>query len=222
MAEAAAGHSSAVWNPGRRSTLKQARRRSRLVHVMRFLFVGLAAASLASVFVYTTVYSASGGFAQAAVAASTETVTMLQPRFTGRLNEDVSYQLTATDAQRPSEDAGPIALNAPIYRESGGRVMVAPNGAYAAADGVIRLSGGVTFTDESGNRFTSNDAVIDTRNRTLRGNAEIIGQGPLGVVRADAYELRDADGAIIFRGRVRGVMPAHGQRLTPAEAAPTP
>ncbi len=209
MAEAASPLATEGWNPGRRMTLKQARARSRLVQVMRFLFVGLAFASLASVFVYTTLYSASGGFAQAAhVEATDEAVTMLQPRFTGRVNEDISYQLTATQAQRPGEETGPINLNAPVYRESGGRVIVAPSGAYTEDAGVIQLTGGVTFTDEAGNRFTSSDAMIDTQNRILRGTAEIIGEGALGVVRADAYEIQDATGTIIFRGRVRGTMPA--------------
>lgn len=216
MADTATLTTAAAWHPNRRLTLQQARGRSRLVHFLRFLFVGLAAASLASVFVYTTLYSYSGGFARTEVAPTTEQVTMVQPRFTGRLNDDILFQLTASDAQRQSEDSGPISLNAPIYRESGGRVMVAPNGVYQSADGVIRLSGGVTFTDESGNRFTSSDAVIDTRNRTLTGTAQIIGEGPLGVIRADAYELRDMDGSIVFRGRVRGILPAQGQTLTPA------
>jgi lipopolysaccharide export system protein LptC len=210
MAEAAAQSvQTSSWSPGRRMTLKQARGRSRLVQVMRFLFVGLAFASLASVFVYTTLYSMSGGFERTATAeVGGEAVTMLQPRFTGRLNEETSYQLTATEAQRPAEDAGPINLNAPIYRESQGRVIVAPSGAYAEEEGMIRLTGGVTFTDEAGNRFTSSDAVIDTRNGILRGNAEIMGEGPLGVLRADAYEIQDSTGTIIFRGRVRGTMPA--------------
>jgi lipopolysaccharide export system protein LptC len=209
MAEAAVVASSGAWSPGRRMTLKQARARSRLVQAMRFLFVGLAFASLASVFVYTTLYSASGGFERTAPAdPGGEAVTMLQPRFTGRLDDETSYQLTAADAQRPTEEEGPISLNAPVYRESRGRVIVAPNGAFTEEEGVIRLTGGVTFTDESGNRFTSSDAVIDTRNRILRGNAEIIGEGPLGVVRADAYEIQDSNGTMIFRGRVRGTMPA--------------
>jgi len=207
MAEAALS-AAGMWSPGRRMTLNQARMRSRLVQVMRFLFVGLAFASLASVFVYTTLYSVSGGFERAApVDLGGEAVTMLQPRFTGRMGEDVSYQLTATDAQRPTEETGPISLNAPVYRESQGRIIVAPSGAYAEENGVISLSGGVTFTDENGNRFTSSEAVIDTRNRILRGNAEIIGEGALGVVRADAYEIQDSNGTIIFRGRVRGTMP---------------
>lgn len=216
MADTATITTSAAWHPNRRLTLQQARGRSRLVHFLRFLFTGLAAASLASVFVYTTLYSYSGGFSRTEVSPSSEQVTMVQPRFTGRMNDDILFQLTAADAQRASEESGPIALNGPVYRESGGRVMVAPNGVYESTDGLIRLSGGVTFTDGSGNRFTSSDAVIDTRNRTLTGTAQIIGEGPLGVIRADAYELRDADGSIAFRGRVRGILPAEGRTLTPA------
>lgn len=216
MADTASLSATAAWHPNRRLTLHQARARSRLVHILRFLFTGLAAASLASVFVYTTIYSYSGGFARTEPGPSSEQVTMVQPRFTGRLNGDVLFQLTASDAQRASEVSGPISLNGPIYRERGGRVMVAPSGVYEPTDGIIRLSGGVTFTDLSGNRFTSSDALIDTRTRTLTGSAQIIGEGPLGVIRADAYEVRDSDGSITFRGRVRGVLPAQGQALAPS------
>ena len=210
----------AGWGPSRRLSLKQANARSRLVHTMRFVFVGLAAASLASVFVYTTAYSMAGGFTFQRPAEATASITMVQPRFTGRLDQDATFQLTADDASRDGPNDGPISLNAPVYRETSGRIVLAPSGAYDAAAGHINLTGGVTFTDGSGNRFTSQNADIDVENRVLRGNAEIIGDGPLGVVRADAYELYTDGGRFVFRGNVRGVLPERGRPAQPAAAAP--
>lgn len=190
---------------------------------MRFVFVGLAAAALASVFVYTTAYSLAGGFTFQQQDNSAGPITMVQPRFTGRLDEAATFQLTANAASREGPNQGPISLNAPVYRETSGRVVLAPSGSYDAAGGQIDLSGGVTFTDDAGNRFTSSVAQIDVENRILRGATEIIGDGPLGVVRADAYELH-GQGRIVFRGNVRGVLPEEGRPppQAPVESEPAP
>ena len=195
------------WSPSRRLSLKQARMRSRLTHSLRFLFVGLAAASIASVFVYTTAYSIAGGFRTATPEPASEQVTMVQPRFTGRLSDTLTYQITADRATREGGLDGPIALQNPVYAEETGRVVLAPNGFYDSLAGRIELSDGVTFTTQDGDRFTSHSAVVDVESGVLRGETEIVGEGPLGVVRADAYELHQSDGRFIFRGRVRGVIP---------------
>jgi lipopolysaccharide export system protein LptC len=138
---------------------------------------------------------------------------MINPRFTGRIGEDLTYTLTAQRAQRDLERQAPITLNDPVYTEENGRIVLAPDGAYDPAAGRIDLQGGVTFTDGGGNRFTSRAAVVDLENKVLRGDMEIVGEGPLGVVRADAYELHSLDNKIVFRGRVRGVMPERGRAL---------
>ena len=195
------------WGARRRLTLTQARRRTRLIHALRFVFIGLAVASLASVFVYATAHSVAGGFRIERPDAATPEITMLQPRFTGRLSEELSYQLTADQAVRATAEEGPITLQGPVYREETGRLIVAPNGEYDPLAGRIVLTGGVSFSADGVDRFSSSTATIDLENRVVRGETEIVGEGPLGVVRADAYELRDGDGVIVLRGRVSGILP---------------
>jgi hypothetical protein len=134
----------------------------------------------------------------------------------------VPYQLNAAEAERPRDGAGPMQLNAPMYQESTGRIAVAPTGVYDPAAGRIELTGGVTFTDSGGTRFTAESAVIDLDQRVLTGNVRITGDGPLGVVRADAYELHDGERRLVLRGRVRGMIPEQGRSRAPAEQPQAP
>lgn len=193
------------WEPQRAGSLRAARRRSRLIAGLRRVFVAGAGASFASVFVFMALFAIEGGFNRNFYSAA-EPLRMINPRFVGRTESGGPYQITAETAER-TRDGEPIQLVAPVYRTEAGTVMLAPRGVYDEANQRLVFNGEVLFADRGGNRFTTPNMVVDLDQGTLVGQSGVRGMGPLGVLRADAYELREEDQALVLRGRVRGQIP---------------
>jgi lipopolysaccharide export system protein LptC len=200
-----------VWEPKRALTLRAARRRSRLIAGLRRFFVAAAGASFASVFVFMALYAVEGGFMANQFAAS-EPLRMINPRFIGRTESGGPYQLTAETAERPRGDNQPIEMIAPVYRTEAGTIMLAPRGIYDEQAKRIVFQGEVLFSDRGGNRFTTPDMTVDLEHGALIGRGGVTGAGPLGVLQADAYELRESDRALVLRGGVRGQIPDRRQQ----------
>jgi lipopolysaccharide export system protein LptC len=203
------------WDPGRALTLRAARRRSRLIATLRRVFVAGAGASFAAVFVFMTLYAIEGGFNAGQYAAS-EPLRMINPRFIGRTERGGPYQLSAETAERPPGANAPIELIAPVYRTEAGTIMLAPRGVYDEARKTVVIHGEVQLSDPGGNRFTTPNMTVDLEHGTLTGRGGVTGAGPLGVLQADSYELRDSDRALVLRGGVRGQIPdRHEQHQEP-------
>lgn len=199
------------WEPKRAQTLRAARRRSRLVAGLRRFFVAAAGACFASVFVFMALYAIEGGFMVADIVAS-EPLRMINPRFIGRTEAGGPYQISAEMAERPRGDGKPIDLIAPVYRTQAGTIMIAPHGTYDETHRRIVFQGEVLFSDRGGNRFSTPNMIVDLANGILYGQGGVTGAGPLGVLQADAYEMRQSDRALVLRGGVRGQIPDHRQQ----------
>lgn len=199
------------WEPKRAQTLRKARRRSRLVAGLRRLFVAGAGASFAAVFVFMALYAIEGGF-NAGQFSAQEPLRMLNPRFIGRTDNGGPYQLSAEMAERPVGEGQPIELIAPVYRTEAGTIMLAPRGVYDEQAQTVVFEGEVLFSDSGGNRFTTPNMVVDLDQGTLTGRGGVTGAGPLGVLQAGSYELRDSDRALVLSGGVRGQIPDRDQQ----------
>jgi lipopolysaccharide export system protein LptC len=101
-----------------------------------------------------------------------------------------------------------LELVSPVYRTEAGTVLVAPKGTYDEAAQTIRLDGEVLFRDPGGNRFSTPNLIVDLGQGRIYGVRGVTGAGPLGVMQAGSYELRDSDRALVLRGRVKGQIPA--------------
>lgn len=196
-----------LWEPRRQLSLDAARRRSARLSGLRFLFVALAAASFASIFIFMAVNAVSGTVDPAAMAAGSEGQRMDNPRFVGRSQNGQRYEIVAKSAFRqPGSDI--IVLDTPLYASEDGRKMLSVRGLYDPAKRTIELEGDVKFEGQDGAGFSSTNAFIDARNGSIRGERAIRGAGPLGAVRSDTYEIGDDGRRIILRGRVQGVIKA--------------
>ncbi len=205
------------WEPRRAATLRSARRRSRLVAGLRRFFVAGAGASFAAVFVFMALNAIEGGWNSGVYSAS-EPLRMINPRFIGRTDSGGPYQLSAEMAERPMGENQPIELIAPVYRTEAGTIMLAPRGIYDEQAQRVVFDGEVLFSDRGGNRFTTPNMMVDLEAGTLSGRGGVVGAGPLGVLQADSYELRDSDRALVLRGGVRGQIPDRDQQ----NGEPTP
>lgn len=211
MTTAAVHAADFAWEPKRALTLKAARRRSRLIAGLRRFFVAGAGASFAAVFVFMGLYAIEGGF-NAGQYSAAEPLRMINPRFIGRTEQGGPYQLSAEVAERPQGENQPIELIAPVYRTEAGTIMLAPRGVYDERAKTVIFEGEVLFSDRGGNRFTTPNMTVDLEHGTLTGQGGVTGAGPLGVLQAGAYELRDSDRALVLRGGVRGQIPDRSQQ----------
>lgn len=198
-------HADFDWEPKRALTLRAARQRSKLIAFLRRLFVGGAGASFAAVFVFLGL-TAIQGVSSAGQYSSSEPLRMINPRFIGRTEQGGPYQLSAEFAERSPGENQPIELVQPVYRTEAGTIMLAPRGVYDELAQTVIFDGEVLFSDRGGNRFTTPYMLVDLDAGTLTGR-EVTGAGPLGVLQADSYELRDSDRALVLRGKVRGQIP---------------
>jgi lipopolysaccharide export system protein LptC len=177
---------------------------------MRLMFVALAAASFGSIFVFLIVHSLIGGLTNPGQVAASEPQKMLNPRFTGR-NVAGPYEVTAQVAVRRSMTSPLVDLEKPIYRTREGRTMSAERGIYDESTGAVTLAGDVIFSDGAGNSFQSTGAVVEGELGRIRGERAIRGDGRLGAVRADGYEISNDGQRITLRGRVKGqLQPGRG------------
>lgn len=205
------------WEPKRALTLRSARRRSKRISALRRFFVAGAGASFAAVFVFMALHAVEGGFNSGQYGAS-EPLRMINPRFMGRTDNGGPYQLSAEVAERPQGENQPIELIAPVYRTEAGTIMLAPRGVYDEQAKRVVFEGEVLFADRNGNRFTTPNMIVDLDQGTLSGAGGVTGAGPLGVLQAESYELRDSDRALVLRGGVRGQIPDRSQQ----NGEPTP
>ncbi len=199
------------WEPKRALTLKAARRRSRLIAALRRFFVAGAGASFAAVFVFMALHAIEGGFNRDRYSAA-EPLRMINPRFIGRTDNGGPYQLSAEVAERAPGENQPIELIAPVYRTEAGTIMLAPHGIYDEQAQTVVFEGEVLFSDRGGNRFTTPNMVVDLEKGTLTGRGGVTGAGPLGVLQAGSYEIRDSDRALVLGGGVRGQIPDRDQQ----------
>lgn len=194
-----------AWEPKRQLTLEAARKRSAQLSRLRLVFVGLASACFSSFFGFMTLHAALGGFGSRDEVSAAESLTMVNPRFSGRSAGGESFVVTATTAKRQGPQSDLIDLVKPVYTAEG-RTVVATAGLYNQLERTVQLTGEVVFSDQDGNAFSSTSAFVRTADDTVEGARAVRGEGPLGSVRADSYEIRDAGARVIFRGHVKGTI----------------
>jgi lipopolysaccharide export system protein LptC len=194
-----------AWEPRRQLTLEAARKRSAQLSRLRLLFVGLASASFSSFFGFMTLHAALGGFGARDEVTAAESLTMVNPRFSGRSAGGQSFVVTASTAKRQGPQSDLIDLDRPVYTADG-RKVVATAGLYNQLARTVQLTGEVVFSDDDGNSFTSTSAFVRTADNIVEGARAVRGEGALGSVRADSYEIRDNGSRVIFRGHVKGTI----------------
>lgn len=191
-----------VWTPRRQVTLAQTRQRSSMVRVLRIAFTAGAAISLGALAGPVMANALSGlGDARRSYEGS-EIVTMLNPRFTGRDASGDQYVITADTAQRRRADEDVIDLTNPTLVDDQGVRVTAPEGTYDQSLQTLDLFRDVRVTDQAGYRFFTTSARFHIAQGRIEGREPLRGQGPLGDIRSDTYEITEDGDVVNFRGNV--------------------
>ncbi|MEZ5946637.1 MAG: hypothetical protein R3C13_04035 [Hyphomonas sp.] len=204
-----------LWAPRRQLTLAQARRRSERVRLLRMAFVACAAISI-GFFAGHIIKSALSRDAAPVQVSEDETVTMLNPRFTGRDSAGQYFQITADAARRRRTEDQTVDLVGPVLRDETGSEVRAPSGMYNRDAGILELYEDVRISDNTGYTFRTTGARVHVGEGRVEGLSPLEGTGPLGDIRCDSYEVLEDGNRIVCKGNVRTVIyPA------PAEEAQT-
>lgn len=195
-----------AWSQSRHVSMTRARKQARNLRWARTIFIALSALSGGSVIVFAIVHSLTERFATPPKVSTEEAIELVRPKFLGRDAEGREFSVSAEGAVRSFGENGPIALRLPVFENANKQRLTSPVGDYDSAGHRLVLRGGVELNDAHGNRFRSPTAEIDTKENIASGNQGVTGEGPLGSVSAEAYEIFGFEGRIILRGKVRGVI----------------
>lgn len=206
-----------AWEQQRRAALAKARRQAERMRVARRAFLALALASGGSVLLFAIVHSVGGGFRATPKVEVQESLEVVQFRYQGVDDRNRAFEITGARAFGGVDEDAPIRLEQPLFRNDVGQHISAPAGLYDRSAHVLQLSGGFSFRNED-YVFSGPTAQIDTQANIVKGSDGVEGEGPLGKVRADAYEFDANTGRARFQGRVRGRIntSAVGERRTSA------
>lgn len=187
------------------STMDAWRRRSAVIRVLRWALPALMGALVIALAGFFTLSSIQ---APNALPKVTQTeIKLVGARFMGRMADGRSFLIGAGSAARSDTDMQQVILTDPILTlggETGAPSrMSARRGIYDEKTRVLRLTGDVRIDNGRGQRIATNDSIIDTRTGKITGQSGISGDGPLGQVRANAYEVDRETGRVIMKGRVK-------------------
>ncbi|MEO0451473.1 MAG: LPS export ABC transporter periplasmic protein LptC [Pseudomonadota bacterium] len=192
----------AQWAPQRQMTLAQARRRSSFIGLLRMVFVAGAAISAGVIIGPIAATTLNGAGQQIDQLAGDEFVTMVNARFTGRNVVGDAYVITAEEARRRRADSSVINLTNPRLVDDKGTQVSAPVGVFYQNTEYLDLFQDVKVRDAEGYEFTTTAARVFVQDGRIEGLEPLSGNGPLGDVRADSYEIEDEGDRVIFRGNV--------------------
>ena len=193
-------HSIDLWGPRRATSLKEARERTALVHILRLLFT--IGAVLSAGWLLGTLIESSLRERSTQPGAVGLSVTVHGPRFDGYDDNDRPYTLTAVTAQRRRDDPAKVDLVNPRLKDAASSTVQARAGVWNTDLEVLDLEGDVVMTDAAGYTFTSQKTRMYVRENRVEGQEPLQGFGPVGEVRADAYEVLQDGNRIILKGNV--------------------
>ena len=178
-----AHHSMDMWEPRLATSLKEARARTALVHIIRLLFTIGAMLSAGVLIGYLINHSLNGPATRERTGVLSATV--VGPRFEGRDAHDQPYVLTAETARRRRENVSIIDLVNPRLEDADVDRVQARDGVWDDDRKVLDLVGDVVMTDAGGYTFTAERTRMYVEENRVDGQTPLYGVGPIGEVRAD-------------------------------------
>lgn len=205
------GHGSSasgvLWEPRRTLTLEAARAHTSRVKFLRLLLlcvaiacVGLLVREFASQ--ETTVFES---------VDSTQSVKMVNPRYSGRTEDGLPFYLTAKEAIRLSADDGKVNLVNPImefYRAGSTEksVVIAKTGSYDDTKKILNLRADVLLTTDDGYECRTTHARVFAKTKIIKGDEAISCEGVFGSVKGNAYEILDNYETFIFKNGMSAIV----------------
>lgn len=203
----AASEALGLWEPKRTLTLEAARKHSMRIKLLRRLLLGLCA-GLAGYLVYEFATQSNAPIIKDVL---TESVRMVNPRYSGRTDDGLPFYLTADTAIRTLAKRNEVELTNPVLefiREEGAEVslVVAKTGTYDDVKKILNLQTAVDLTTDDGYNCKTTHARIFARDKRIEGDERIECDGSFGVVNGNAYEINDNYTVFVFKNGMDAVI----------------
>ncbi len=187
---------------------RRARRRSRLVHALRWLLPVLIVGLLGLIGALVVAEAL-----RSAAARPKETPTeirMVSPHFVGHDDQGRAFDLAARQAARDDTDMQRVILAAPVLvldiDGPSRKTLTADTGVYDENTRLLHLKGHVRVDDAAASTVATDVAEVDTRAGTVSGVSPIVGHGPNGAIEAGGYTASEKGDRLILRGGVHAVL----------------
>lgn len=133
---------------------------------------------------------------------------MLKPHFQGMDDKDQPYTVIADKATQLDKDTVQLEniradmLHSKQSKESW-MALNAGSGELHMEKRHMTLTGGVNLFYDGGYEFRSDHAQVDIAQGSAYGDSPIEGQGPMGTLKADRFEVEQRGKVLRFNGSVR-------------------
>lgn len=219
MNSSAAHHASealGLWEPKRTLTLEAARRHSLRIRLIRRVLIGLSAL-LIGLLIWQFASQGTTTFPQD---NPNESVRMINPRYSGRTNDDLPYYLTAAEAIRTTSNDEVVELVKPVlhfFREAGAEesTIVAEAGTYDDLNKILNLRTTVNLKTDDGNNCVTTHARIFAKTKIVEGDEPIKCNGTFGIVNGNAYEILENYKVFVFKNGMDAILDQDENVLLP-------
>lgn len=189
-----------LWEPKRALTLEAARIHTGRIKFLRFILMGLSAA-LVAILVW---HFLSDRRAPVWDNDPTESVKMVEPRYSGRTGDGLPFYLIADTAVRRMKKSNIIILENPILKfnrdeDVESSAVIAKDGSYNDIDKVLELRRDVYLETDDGNTCDTNHARIFNVEKRIEGEEAIKCTGEFGIVNGQSYSIEDDYKTFIFK-----------------------
>lgn len=186
-------------------------RHSRRVDRLRFVLPAIAALLLAVVMAWPWV---NGGYHGLIVPVFNRTagddadlMRMMKPRYVGQTETAEPYEVTASSAFLDPGNPDRIRLDqltAVLEKTGAEDVRLRANeGVYHRDRSALDLDGDLELTFGGGYRFNTASAKVDLGKGQVVGPMPVTGEGPVGSLAADRFNIEDGGKILRFDGRVQ-------------------
>ncbi|MEZ5935115.1 MAG: LPS export ABC transporter periplasmic protein LptC [Alphaproteobacteria bacterium] len=185
-------------------------RYSRRVDRLRFVLPTIAALLLALVMAWPWLTGGYSGLIVPVFKNAAEHVgdamRMANPRYVGKTKAAEAYEVTASSAFLDPADSDRIHLDqlrARFDRSAASSVHLrADQGVYLREEQRLELKRGVELTFGEGYRFETETAEIDLARGHVEGAEPVAGEGPVGRLAAERFQIEDGGERLRFEGKV--------------------
>ncbi len=191
------------WEPRRLTSLAAARDRVKFIERLRIGLIAVVVVSMVLLLASAVLRGIERQSQMPRKIEAEDIVRMVNPRFSGRSAKGKPYQVVAETAMRRKGDPNIIDLVRPVMSDMRGGTLSSATGIYNAEAKTIELTGKVKFNDKAGYSFDTHNSVVLLAESKVIGRTGVSGQGPLGAIQSNAYEIRDGGQTVIFSGQVR-------------------
>ncbi len=189
-----------LWEPKRALTLEAARAHTQRIKVMRYILMG-ASILLVGVLIWQFMSDRTSlGYED----DPTESVKMVNPRYSGRTSDGLPFYLTSDTAIRRQADRNTVALDKPVLefiRDAGAQssFVLAETGSYNDMDKILNLESDVNLETDDGYICDTIHARIFNRDKRIEGDEPIDCKGEFGTVTGQTYAIEDSYKTFIFK-----------------------